>query len=82
VRICINLIRIYAIVAYPIIPFTSAKLFDALHLSNVDRMTKISESVNFDALSPGHPVDVIQPLFRKLDDEEIKELSVRFGMRT
>lgn len=45
-------------------------------------MTKISESVNFDALSPGHAVDVIQPLFRKLEDGEIKELSVRFGMKT
>ncbi len=82
VRICINLIRIYALVSFPIIPFTSTKLFDALHLSDADRMTKISESVNFDALSPGHAVDVIQPLFRKLEDGEIKELSVRFGMKT
>ncbi len=81
VRTCINLIRIYALVSAPIIPFTSAKLFDALHLSNTDRMTKISESVNFDALYPGHPIHVIEPLFRKLEEEEIKELSVRFGMR-
>lgn len=82
VRICINLIRIYALVSSPIIPFTSTKLFDALHLSDADKMTKISESVNFDALSPGHPVDVIQPLFRKLEDGEIKELSVRFRTKT
>ncbi|MBW4573352.1 MAG: methionine--tRNA ligase [Tolypothrix carrinoi HA7290-LM1] len=81
VRTCINLIRIYALVSAPIIPFTSAKLFDALHLLDADRMTKISESVNFDALYPGHPINVILPLFRKLEEEEIKELSARFGMR-
>ncbi len=81
VRTCINLIRIYALVSAPIIPFTSAKLFDALHLVDADRMTKISESVNFDALYPGHPINVIPPLFRKLEEEEIKELSARFGMK-
>jgi methionyl-tRNA synthetase len=81
VRICLNLIRIYALVSAPILPFTSAKLFDALHLADADRMTKISESVNLNALSPGHPIDVIPPLFRKLEDEEIQELLVRFGKK-
>lgn len=80
VRVCINLIRIYAIVSSPIIPFTSAQLYDALHLSDVDRLTKISESVNFNALLPGHPIDVIPPLFRKLELAEIQELSAKFGV--
>jgi methionyl-tRNA synthetase len=79
VRICINLIRTYALVSAPIIPFTSAKLFDALNLVDADRTTKVSESVNFDALLPGHPVNLIPPLFRKLEEEEIKDLSVRFA---
>ncbi len=59
VRACLHLIRIYALVSAPIIPFTSVKLFDALRLSETDRMTKISESVNFEALSPGHEIHAI-----------------------
>ncbi len=79
IRTCMNLIRIYALVSAPIIPFTSAKLFDALHLSDVDRMTKISESVNFEALQPGNKFHLIPPLFRKLEDEEMKDLSQRYA---
>jgi methionyl-tRNA synthetase len=80
VRVCINLIRTYALVSAPIIPFTSEKLFDALNLEDTDRTTKVSESVNLDTLFPGHPINVIYPLFRKLEEEEIKELSAKFGM--
>ncbi len=79
IRTCMNLIRIYALASAPIIPFTSAKLFDALHLSDVDMMTKISESVNFEALQPGDRFDLIPPLFRKLEDEEVKDLSQRYA---
>jgi hypothetical protein len=73
-----------------IIPFTSVKLFDALQLSESDkpgtacasqRMIKISESVNFEALPIGHVVREIPPLFRKLDDKEIQELTVKFGKK-
>ncbi len=78
-RTCINLIRFYALVCYPIIPFSSVKIFEALHLSNTDRMTKISESVNFNALHPGHPIELIPPLFKKLEEKEIQEFSVKFG---
>ncbi len=76
VRTCIHLIRIYALVSAPIIPFTSAKLFDALQLTQIDRMTRISECVNFNALPPGHLINLIPPLFRKLEEEEIKKLSI------
>ncbi|MBW4601766.1 MAG: methionine--tRNA ligase [Calothrix sp. FI2-JRJ7] len=79
IRTCINLIRIYAIVQAPILPFTSAKLFDALYLLDTDRITNISESVNFEAMEPGNKFDLIPPLFRKLEDEEIKALSIKFG---
>lgn len=79
IRTCINLIRVYAIVQAPILPFTSTKLFDALHLPDTDRITKISESVNFEVLQPGNKFDLIPPLFRKLEDEEIKALSIKFG---
>jgi methionyl-tRNA synthetase len=79
IRTCINLIRLYAIASAPFIPFTSQKLFEALHLSEADRMTKLSDSVKLDALNPGHPFDVPPPLFRKLEDKEIQELRRQFG---
>jgi methionyl-tRNA synthetase len=79
IRTCINLIRLYAIASAPFIPFTSQKLFDALHLSEADRMRKISDAVNLDALVPGHPFDVPPPLFRKLEDKEIEELCRQFS---
>ena len=79
IRTCINLIRLYAIASAPFIPFTSQKLFEALHLSEADRMRKISDAVNLDALVPGHPFDVPPPLFRKLEDKEIEELCRQFS---
>ncbi|HEY9649126.1 MAG TPA: methionine--tRNA ligase, partial [Coleofasciculaceae cyanobacterium] len=79
IRTCINLIRLYAIASSPFTPFTSQQLFDALHLSDADRMTKISEAVKLDALPAGHPFDVPPPLFRKLEDTDIQELRQKFG---
>lgn len=78
-QICIHLIRIYALASLPIIPYTATNIFDALNMSRNDRMTKISESVNFNTFAPGHQINVIPPLFRKLDDAEIQELLVKFG---
>jgi methionyl-tRNA synthetase len=79
IRTCINLIRLYAIASTPFIPFTSQKLFDALHLSEADRTRKLSDSVKLDALRAGHPFDVLPPLFRKLENNEIQELRMQFG---
>lgn len=79
IRTCINLIRLYAIMSAPFIPFTSQKLFEALHMGDADRMSKLSDGVKLDALAPGHPFDVPPPLFRKLEDEEIQELRGQFG---
>jgi methionyl-tRNA synthetase len=78
-RICINLIRIYAIASSPFIPFTSDILFDALQLSNNDRKSKISNCVDFNALSPGHSFNLPAPLFKKIEDQEIQEMRLNFG---
>ncbi len=79
IRTCINLIRLYAIASAPFIPFTSQQLFDALHLSEADRMNKLSDAVQLDALQPGHPFEVPPVLFRKLEDSELEELRMKFG---
>jgi methionyl-tRNA synthetase len=79
IRTCINLVRLYAIASAPFIPFTTQTLFDALHLSDADRTSKMSDAVKLDALGAGHPFDVPPPLFRKLEDKEIEELRSQFG---
>ncbi len=79
VRTCINLIRLYAIASRPIIPFTSEKLFDALHLSPEERTVKLSNAVDLNALTAGSSFDVPPPLFRKLEDAEIEQLRQQFG---
>lgn len=79
IRTCINLIRLYAIASAPFIPFTSQQLFDALHLSQADRISKLSDAVQLDALQPGHPFEVPPVLFRKLEDSELEELRIKFG---
>jgi methionyl-tRNA synthetase len=79
IRTCINLIRLYAIASHPFIPFTSEQLFDALHLSEAARRSKLSDAVKLDALAAGHPFEVPPPLFQKLEDSKIEELRTQFG---
>ncbi|WAL60964.1 methionine--tRNA ligase [Thermocoleostomius sinensis] len=79
IRTCINLIRIYAIVSSPFIPFTCDIICAALHLNESERRSSFTDVVNFQALLPDRPFDVPPPLFQKLDDDQIAELRSRFG---
>jgi methionyl-tRNA synthetase len=79
IRTCINLLRLYAIVSRPFIPFTSEKLFGSLHLSETERWCPFSAAVDLNALGPGRPFDVPPILFRKLVDEDIEKLRGQFG---
>ncbi|HEY9736192.1 MAG TPA: methionine--tRNA ligase [Trichocoleus sp.] len=79
IRTCIHLIRTYAIVSSPFIPFTVDQIFEALHLPEADRHCPFAKAVDFAALPEGHAFDVPPPLFQKLDDERIEELRSQFG---
>jgi methionyl-tRNA synthetase len=79
IRTCIHLIRTYAIVSAPFIPFTVAQIFEALHLPESDSRCPFAKAVDFAALPAGHPFEVPPPLFQKLDDERIEELRSQFG---
>ncbi|PSN12429.1 methionine--tRNA ligase, partial [filamentous cyanobacterium CCP5] len=79
IRTCINLIRVYAIAASPFIPNAAQTIFDALHLSDSERVSPLKATANFSVLDPGRAFDVPPPLFQKLDDERIEELRSQFG---
>ncbi|MFQ4144422.1 methionine--tRNA ligase [Chlorogloeopsis sp. ULAP02] len=79
IRTCINLIYFYAIISKPFIPLTAEKIFDALNISEAERMKSFSNAMDLNVLPPGHSFNVPSPLFRKLDDAEIKQLRIKFG---
>ena len=79
-RFCINLIRIYAILSEPVIPATSAKLYQALGLEA--GQTGWPEGDAFDelqALPGGHGFEIPEILFRKLTDDELSAWEARFS---
>jgi methionyl-tRNA synthetase len=77
-RTAINLIRVFAILAAPIIPDTSSRILAALGLPPGDWINdSIEEALT--ALGPGHPFAVPDVLFRKITDDDIAAWSERFG---
>ncbi len=76
-RFALNLIRLYAIVSRPFLPDASDTLLDALGLADASWPTDLAAAL--DALPPGHPFDVPDVLFAKLDDARTAALSARFA---
>ncbi len=81
-RTAINLIRLYALAAEPILPFTAQRLFEALKMTPAERKVPLSGAVNLSALDPGRPFESLPPLFRRLDAAEVERLKARFGGET
>jgi methionyl-tRNA synthetase len=79
IRTAIHLIRIDAIASVPFIPATAQQIFDALRLSESERICPLHSAVNFSVLPADRAFDVPPPLFQKLDDEQVAELRSRFG---
>ncbi len=78
----VNLIRLYALAAEPILPFTAQRVFDALKMAPEERKVPLSRAVNLSALAPGRPFEPIPPLFRRMDAAEVERLKARFGGNT
>ena len=77
VRMGLNLVALFGIVAQPIIPTTAAKILDAIGVPEDRR------SWNFDGwsngLPEGLPVQAPDVLFAKVEDAHIAEWAERFG---
>jgi len=79
-RVCINLIRIFAILSAPIMPDTAQKIMDKLGLdiSNIS-LKDFSVSKEITSLSAGHKFEVGDALFERITPEKIEELKLRYG---
>ena len=77
VRMGLNLVALFGIIAQPIIPTTAAKILDAIGVPEDRR------SWNFDGwsngLPEGLPVQAPDVLFAKVEDAHIAEWAERFG---
>jgi methionyl-tRNA synthetase len=79
-RTAINLIRIFAVLASPMIPTTSERILGALGLPATNGWINPDEiAAELAALPPGHAFTVPEVLFRKITDDDIAAWSERFG---
>ena len=73
-NISINLIRIFAILSKPIIPFSCAKIVDMLNIQDfsgwIDCDNILSE-ISF--IKEKHPLNKNYILFKRIEDEEIEQ---------
>ena len=80
-RLGLNLIRLYAILSAPFIPFASQAMLDALAAGDRDWPEDIAAALT--ALPPGHAFAVPDVLFAKITDEQRADWEERFkGVRS
>ena len=80
VRTAINLIRLFAALSAPIIPFAAAEMAKALRIDPKSLhwpRGKIADELT--ALKPGHAFDTPSVLFAKIAPEQIADWEARFG---
>lgn len=78
-RVAINLIRIFAVLAAPIIPDTSRRILAALNVSLDDGWIEGPLRDELTALGAGHPFTVPDILFGKVTESDIAVWAERFG---
>lgn len=78
-RTTINVLRVLAVLAEPIIPDSASRVLAALGAvgSTWPQADAVDEELT--RLAPGHPVEVPPVLFAKITDDELAELAARFG---
>jgi len=77
VRLGLNLIRLYAVLSAPFIPFASAKMLEAMGGGAADWPEDVEAALS--ALPAGHAFTVPDNLFRKITDEEREDWQTRFA---
>ena len=80
-RVCINLIRIFAILNYPIMPKISEQMLARLGLGIADmpELKNFDISKEIEALKPGHKFEVGEALFERISPEKTQELKDKYG---
>ena len=80
VRVAINLIRLFAVLAHPVVPHSAGKLLESLGVADGQPkwpQKPIKEELQ--ALAPGQAFEVPPILFEKIPSERIEELTARYG---
>lgn len=78
-RTVINLVRVLAVLASPVIPSSAATVLSALGSSDITWPQADQIADELVVLAPGHPVTIPRVLFAKITDEQRAELEARFG---
>ena len=80
-RLCLNLVRIYAILSAPLMPQTTAKILAKFNLKPEDmpllKDFSIAEQIN--ALPTGTPFEAGDALFERITPEKMQELQEKYG---
>lgn len=80
-RVCLNLIRIYALLSAPVMPETSAKILAKFGLNAADMpvLKDFNAAKEIEALQPGHKFEVGDALFERIAPEKTEELKAKYG---
>lgn len=80
VRFALNLVRLFAVIAAPIVPFTSQRVLDAFALEASDRTWPTNTiDTELRRLPAGRPFADPGVLFAKITPEQAEEWRARFG---
>ena len=80
-NICINLIRIFALLSYPVMPETSENMMARLDLK-IDEHAGLKDfnvQKELLAVKEGMPFEVGEPLFERITPERTEELKAKYG---
>ena len=80
-RVCLNLIHIYALLSAPVMPETSAKILAKFGLNAADMpvLKGFNAAKEIEALQPGHKFEVGDALFERIAPEKTEELKAKYG---
>jgi methionyl-tRNA synthetase len=79
VRTSINLVRLYAVLAHPVVPETSDRILDALGATAAERGWPRELATEIGRLEAGRAIAPLEPLFRRIADEDISAWFARFS---
>lgn len=77
-RTAINLVRVFALLAWPVIPSASETVFGSLGLAATERGW-IHDAADLWRIESGRAFTTPPPLFQKITDDQTEEWEIRFG---
>jgi methionyl-tRNA synthetase len=79
VRTAVNLVRLFAVLASPVLPTAGASILAALELESPLPWPQGDISAELTAIEPGRHLRPLPPLFRRIDTEDVAAWRVRFS---